>query len=170
MTNEKRGKLFTSIFLSDDRRGLSAIIVTLIMILLVIVAAGIIWVVIRNVVGSGTEQINVGTACLNTNVEATKVTNSSPYLTSPVTYQVTLTRSAGGGEIGGVKIVFTNETGTESYVHTEAGNIDPLATTTVSASGVTITNANQVDVVVYFLDNSGEEQSCSVSNEYGFTL
>lgn len=152
----------------NDKRGLSTIIVTLIMILLVIVAAGIIWVVIQNVVGESTGQINIGTDCLNVGVSATKVTNSSPTV-----YGVTLTRSAGGSTIGGVKLVLTNATGTSSYIHDRSGNIGPLATVTenvVTTGATEIVNANRVDVIVYFLDRSGKKQVCSISNSYTFQL
>jgi flagellin-like protein len=151
-----------------DKRGLSAIIVTLIMILLVIVASGIIWVVIRNVVGEGTEQINVGTACLNVNVEATRVVNTSvPGATED--YDVTLTKSAGRDDIGGVSLIFYNSTGTSSDVVEIPVNIELLATTTVNALGVQIINANKVEVAVYFEDASGKKP-CSVSNSFEFSL
>ena len=94
----------------NNKKGLSAIIVTLIMILLVIVAAGLIWVVIRNVVSESTEQISTGTACLNVNVGATKVTND----TTGLIYYVTLTRGASGEDIGGVNLILTNASGTSS--------------------------------------------------------
>lgn len=150
----------------NNKRGLSAIIVTLIMILLVIVASGLIWVVIRNVVGSGTEQISTGTACLNVNVEATKVTNS----TNGLSYDVTLTRNAGGDTIGGVNLILTNATGTDSFVYDRSGNIPPLATETVTVDTTAnaIFNANKVEVVVYFTDASGNDQACSVSSSFDF--
>lgn len=151
----------------NNKRGLSAIIVTLIMILLVIVASGLIWVVIRNVVGSSTEQISTGTACLNVNVEATKVTNS----TNGLSYDVTLTRNAGGDPIGGVNLILTNATGTSSFVYDRENNIPPLATVTqtVDTTGANaIFNANKVEVVVYFTDASGNDQACSVSSSFDF--
>ncbi len=155
----------------NNKRGLSAIIVTLIMILLVIVAAGLIWVVIRNVVSESTEQIGTGTACLNVNVEPTQVTGDVDS-----NYSVTLTRNAGGDSIGGVNIIVTNATGTSSYVYDRAGDIAPLATVTqmvntsdnagTFAEG--IGNANKVEVVVYFTDSSGNNQACTVSNSFEF--
>jgi len=150
----------------NDKKGMSAIIVTLIMILLVIVAAGIIWVVIQNVVGESTDQINLGTDCLNVNVEATKVVN----VTDNLNYSFTLTRSAGGKAIGGVKLILTNATGTSSDVLDVPGNIEPLATLTTGKLGSTIANANKVEVVSYFKDTSGNEQLCSISSSFDFAI
>ena len=80
-----------------DKRGLSAIIVTLILILLAIVAVGVVWVVVNNVLESGEGRVNLGSACLEVDVEPTAATSSDG-----ITYSVTMTRSAGGDEIGGV--------------------------------------------------------------------
>ena len=146
-----------------DKRGLSAIIVTLILILLAIVAVGVVWVVVNNVLESGEGRVNLGSACLEVDVEPTAATSSDG-----ITYSVTMTRSAGGDEIAGVKVIISNATG--SYVHTELGNIAPLATKTIpitmtasEQSGI-VPNANKVEVTPYFTDASGNEQLCSVAN------
>ena len=143
-----------------DKRGLSAIIVTLILILLAIVAVGVVWVVVNNVLESGEGRVNLGSACLEVDVEPTAATSSDG-----ITYSVTMTRSAGGDEIAGVKVIISNATG--SYVHTELGNIAPLATKTIPITmpaGEVVANANKVEVIPYFTDASGNEQLCSVAN------
>ena len=57
-----------------DKRGLDAVVTTLIIILLVLVAVGIIWVVVRNVVQQGSEQIDISSKCLSVDVQAVSVT------------------------------------------------------------------------------------------------
>lgn len=147
-----------------DKKGLSAIIVTLILILLAIVAVGVVWVVVSNVLESGEGRVNLGSACLEIDVEPTVATNSSNAI-----YSITMIRSAGGDEIAGVKVIISNATG--SYVHTEVGNIEPLATKTIQITmpaGEVVTNANKVEVTPYFADASGNEQLCSVANPLEF--
>src|SRR3989344_7388507 len=119
----------------SNKKGLSAIIVTLILILLSIVAVGIVWVVVNNILKGETGKVGTGTACLETNVEATRVVNST---LTPNDYAVTLTRDAGGDEIGGVKLIFSStwSNKTVTYVYPAAGDIAPLATNTVSAANV----------------------------------
>jgi hypothetical protein len=150
--------------LRDNKRGLSEVVVTLIIILLGIVAAGIVWIVVGNLVGDQSERIASGTQCLETNVRATKVTGTE----GSGNYDVTLTRSASGDEIAGVRMVFTNEIGTTSYVHNAAGNIAPLATKTITGIGTGITDANKVEIFVYFEDSQGREQICQTSTSYNF--
>lgn len=158
--------------MQKNKRGISGIIVALIMILLALVATGVIWVVIRNVTETSTGNIDLGEKCLAAEVSATKVVNSS--LTD---YTVTLKRAAGGEAIGGVKITLTNATGTTSYVYTSAGNIAELATkttgtidTTDGATTAGLINANKAEVTVYFVDDSGVEQICSQGRDYEFSL
>jgi flagellin-like protein len=44
----------------NDKRGISPVITTLIIILLALVAIGIVWIVIKNIVSEGTEGISLG--------------------------------------------------------------------------------------------------------------
>ena len=153
----------------NNKKGLSAIIVTLILILLSIVAVGIVWVVVNNILKGETGKVGTGTACLETNVEATRVVNST---LTPNDYAVTLTRDAGGDEIGGVKLIFSStwSNKTVTTLNAQPGNIAPLETKTVTAVGVgpTVLNADAVEVVVYFTDDSGNENLCPNSSPFEF--
>ncbi len=79
-----------------NKKGLSEIIATLIIILLVIVAAGIIWVVVRGTVQSSADQVELGSKCLAIDLQFVSYDNASKILT--------LRRGAGGEEIAGVKV------------------------------------------------------------------
>jgi flagellin-like protein len=147
----------------ENKRGISGVVVALILVLLALVAAGIIWAVVRNVTESGTGEIDLGTKCLEIDVRATKAA-----CTEAGTCNVTVTRSAGGDDIAGVKLIFTNEEGESNFVHNVPGNIAPLETSTQTGIVTNITNASKVDVAVYFLDESGAEQLCSGVNSFEF--
>jgi len=136
-----------------DKKGLSAVVTTLILILLVLVAVGIIWVVIRAVVETGTGTIDYTAKCLRVDLRATVVNN-----TAGTNYDVTLKRESGGDDINGVKIVFSNDTDSSSVIDS-LGNIETLATVTRNVNGE-ISNANKVEVTPYFLDDAGEEHLC----------
>jgi predicted PurR-regulated permease PerM len=145
-----------------DKKGLSTVVTTLIIILLVLVAVGIVWVVIRGVVEEGTESINYTTKCLQVDLRATAVTN--PIGTS---YDVTLNRGSGGDDIGGVKMVFFSTTASSSVIDS-LGNIGPLVTVTKTIDGE-ISNANKVEVTPYFIDEAGEERLCG-GQTYSFSF
>ena len=134
-----------------NKRGLSDIVATLIIILLVIVAAGIIWVVVRNVVQSGAEQVEFGQKCFQVNLQYVGVTN-----TTETDYDVTLRRLAGGDEIVGVKVTLLNAT--QASTPYEFGSIGELETLTRSIEGVL--GATKMEYTAYFEDSSGAPVYC----------
>jgi len=151
----------------NNKHGLSEIVISLIMIVLVLVAISIVWFIVRGILDKGAGQVNLGSDCFELDLSAIKVVNNTPD-TAPVQYNVTLSRGAGGGDIGGVKIIFTNDVGDTNSIYNAVGNIAPLETKTVNATGITITEATQVEIVPYFVDASGNEQLCSTSTIYEF--
>lgn len=140
------------------KQGISTVIVTLIMIVIVLGAVTVIWVVVRDIIGEGAEQVSLGSKCLAVDIRATKLECTDDVC------GVTVERSPGGDAIGGIKLIFTNSTGDSNYVHDVSGDIALLETKTVSSITTGIGNANKVEVAVYFLDASGNEELCSVSN------
>src|SRR3989344_2338618 len=140
-----------------NKRGISEIIITLIMVIIVLGIITILWVVLRGFIGEGTEQITVGKECLLVNV--TLQTSCSG--TSNDVCSVTFTRSPGGNDIGGIKLVFTNSSATETFVHDYSGNLTALETKTINSISTGITKTNKVDLTVYFIDSEGNEKLCS---------
>ncbi len=154
-----------------NKKGLSTIVATLIIILLVLVAVGIIWVVVRNVIEGGTQQIQGSNDCLSAEVRPTRIVcalNNPDDGGNNGVCNVTYRRSEGGDEIGGIKLVFESDAGDTNYIHDVSGTINPLATQTESLVNTGIINVSKVQTVVYFLDDSGNEQLCSASGELEF--
>ncbi len=141
-----------------NKRGISEIIITLIMVIIVLGIITILWVVLRGFIGEGTEQITVGKECLDVNIKVTKFSCSG---TSNDVCSVTFTRSPGGNDIGGIKLVFTNSSATETFVHDYSGNLTALETKTINSISTGITKTNKVDLTVYFIDSEGNEKLCS---------
>jgi flagellar basal body-associated protein FliL len=155
---------------NKDKKGLSTIVATLLIILLTLVAVGIIWVVVKNVIQGGTDQLEIDSKCLQSNVIATSVVNVTP-LAAVTSYNVTLTRDSGSEEIGGVSVVFTDEEETTSVivdVPASVYSLNLLESRVVTASDVAVLNANKVSVVIYFLDSSGDKNYCSTYNDFEF--
>jgi len=157
--------------MATNKKGLSTIVATLLIILLTLVAVGIIWVVVRNVVKGGTEQVDIDAKCLHAGVVANAVNLVTLYEDENRTYTVTLTREGtGSDELGGVRIVFKNALATQSQVFDVPGNIRALETITTNLddANVTITDPASVTVYSYFLDASGNPKICSTSNTKTF--
>lgn len=145
--------------LLKDAKGLSNVIVTLILIVLVLVAVGIIWAAIQGNIESGTEQIGVSAKCLEVDVQATKLVCGGA---NNGVCNVTVTRSAGGDALAGIKLSLTNAAGETNFVHDVPGNIVPLETKTETSINTGITDVSVAEVAPYFLDASGQEQLCSL--------
>ena len=146
----------------ENRKGLSAVVTTLIIILLVLVAVGIIWVVVRNVVETGAEQIDTNTKCIAVNVVAVSVNE-----VNPGNYTVTLNRKAGGEDIGGLKVNVFNDTSSSGVM--DFPTIPELERETkVIDTGGNLTGGDRIEFTVFFLDASGNEQLCTTTKEFTF--
>lgn len=159
--------------MKNNKKGLSTIVATLLIILLTLVAVGIIWIVVKNVVQGGAGQVDLSSKCLATDIVATQVTNQSNL------YSVTLEVKSADDKnpVGGVMLVFTDPSQSTSYpytvVSTGANTMTALKTFTVSSidlsNGVSgLTGPNKVSVVAYFLDDSGNKQLCQQGNALTF--
>jgi hypothetical protein len=155
--------------MKNNKKGLSTIVATLLIILLTLVAIGIIWIVIRGVVENSTQQLDINSKCLATEVVATKVTNSSP-VANWQNYTVVINRRTGDDVIGGVKLVFTNAGGSISVVRDMSGDLATLQSRQYYANITTseLSNPNKVSIVVYYLDDSGVQQLCQTASELKF--
>ncbi|MCW8965228.1 MAG: hypothetical protein OQK82_00865, partial [Candidatus Pacearchaeota archaeon] len=57
------------------KRGMSQIITTVIMIGIVLVAVGLVWVVIQNIIGEGLEDVSLGSLKISMDIENVKITD-----------------------------------------------------------------------------------------------
>jgi len=153
-----------------NKRGLSDIVATLIIILLVIVAAGIIWVVVRNIVGSGADTIEMSQKCVEIELRYSSLvpdttytndTNSTPNIT---TWTLTFQRRPGGETVlSGVDAVLYDESG-----RTIMGNVEDIeeldSKTIVIVSNVTVDqiySVNKIELFPYFINpNTGAKYTC----------
>ncbi len=142
-----------------NNKGLSAVVTTLIIILLSLVAIGIIWVVVNNVLEGGAETTEIGAKCLQVDIKAVNASCAAG------TCSITYTRAARGDAIDGIVMVLSN--GTESDTEKVTGTLDPLATRTSSMT-TTLTAPNSVEIAAYFTDASGQDQTCTAGTPFEF--
>lgn len=147
----------------QNTKGLSEIVATLIIILLTLVAVGIIWVVIRGVVTSGTQQISVSAECTAVNLNAVSVVSGPSG-----TYNVTLHRAAGGDNtLAGIKVNIFDSNGTSSGP-LDFGTLQQLGQSTTSFPTTGIVNGHSIEYTPFFKDSSGNEQLCSNTQTFQF--
>lgn len=152
----KKFNSFQNLFLKDVK-GLSNVIVTLIMIVLVLIAVGLIWTAVQSNIESGTEQIEVSAKCLKVDIKATKLECGGTNICN-----VTVFRNVGGEDLAGIKLSLTNAAGDVNYIHDIPGNIAPLDRKTELSVSTGLTDVSTVEIAPYFLDASGVEQLCSL--------
>ncbi|MDD5012400.1 MAG: LamG domain-containing protein [Candidatus Nanoarchaeia archaeon] len=111
----KRGKRKNKI----SRKGLSTIIMTMIIIFVSLVAVGIFWAVINNLLKGGSENIGLGKITFSAEISQVHVDNSS----NNVSFKIT--RKVGTGDIVGMKFIFENSAGQE--IATELFELSELA-------------------------------------------
>ena len=147
----------------DDKRGLSTIVATLIIILLVLVAVGILWVVIRNVIQSGAEQISLGKFTLNLEIKGAIIDPAIPnYII------VRLKRNPGEGQISGLKFILEDRDTTE-VVEVNNYSMKQLEERTFNLSLIEISNSSniiKISVAPIFKLESGKEVTGDVKDEY----
>jgi len=147
-----------------NTKGLSAIVGTLLILLLVIIAVGIVWGVLRGTVEEGADKLKAGTACLGISVKTTIADCSSS-----TTCDVTLYREAGGDTMDGAKIAISD--GLASYVHDEEIAMKELETATITgidftSSDVVVANIASIETSVYIKDSNGEKNICPGTHSF----
>lgn len=142
-----------------NKKGLSAIVGTLLIILLVIAAVGIVWAVLRGTIQGGADDIGLSDQCLKISIKPTSV----EYLND--IYTITYEREAGGADIAGVKLIVSNST--DAGTHTVSGNLAPFGKKTVTVEdNEIVVNATKVKAIAYLLDSEGNDYVCPTTNEY----
>jgi len=106
-----------------------------------LIAVGVVWTVVNNIVERGAESIDVTAKCIEIDVEVSQ-SQCSP----EGSCNVTILRNGGGDVIGGVKLIFNNVTRETNYVHTVAGDITLLETKTEKNIVTGIGNVNSIEV------------------------
>jgi flagellin-like protein len=149
-----------------DKRAMSEIVTTIIMVVLALVAVAIIWSIVNNLISERGAQAVTTQKCLDVKLSIAGVPGCNSDGCN-----LTVTRAAGGDEFDGLNIVLKSATDS-SKVITVPGNIDQLETVTFFANITDVTDdfdaasTNKVEATVYFRDESGVAQNCPSPAKY----
>ena len=136
-----------------NNKGVSMIVSTMIIILLVIVAIGIVWFVSRGVLQGGADEVSLGKFLIDLEIKRAYVDESNPNLV-----HVTVERGAGEGILKGVNFIFANED--ESKTKQEIFSLNKLESKTIDVdiSTLGISDVTEVSIVPIFESESGAEK------------
>ncbi len=139
------------------KRGLSAVVTTLLVILLAIVAIGIVWVVIRNVVSQGSEDIALEKFTLDIAIKYAYVDGDN--------IKVGIRRSAGEGTLSGLKFVFKNSSTSVSVEKDSSlGQLEEGVYTFSSSEVPGINSGDDVSVAPIYVSSSGSKQTLDITD------
>ena len=132
------------------KRGMSAVVTTLIIILLAIVALGIIWVVVKNIIQGGADEVDLGRITLDLQIESVEIQDDGVTV-------IVLRRNPGQGEFIGMKFVFSN--GTDSEIIREDTSLEELEHRAFIfiLTKLNISTLTEISVSPIYKTNSGEE-------------
>ncbi len=148
----------STIFLAKNRRGLSTIVVTLIIILISLVAVGIVWVVVRNILTSGAKEVNFGKFTINLGVKNAYEQAGN--------ISVDVKRETGKGEL--IKVKFILSDGKNSETITQDTNLGELESKIFSVRPVQLvpTQVATVSVAPVFKSTEGTETVGEITSTY----
>lgn len=149
-----------------NKKGLSDVVTTLIIVLLVLAAIGIIWNPIKSLLTGSTDKFDQ-TKCLEFGLTAKTV---KYYADVNTNYRVTLQRSAGGGSelIGAKVLLFAGDSAID--VQTTPNDLGPLGVKGYDINGTGLVSADKIQVTPYYIsEDTGEEVICSTSTEFKFS-
>lgn len=132
-----------------NKRGMSEVVTTLIIILLVIVSIGIVWVVVKNILDKGKDEITL--TGLTLDLEITKAVVEDEILS------VTVKRNPGEGDLIGINFVISD--GDNSVVVTRDTTLSELGvqTFTFTLSTLAVGEITSISIAPIFETSSGKE-------------
>jgi flagellin-like protein len=131
------------------KRGLSAVITTVILILLIIVLVGIVWAVINNLIGDKIEEMEAGSTKVGLNIKYAKIYENTGNLT------IRIEREIGEGDLSKVKIILSDGENTKSFEEeVEMDELDEIILVLDLDSEIKFT---EVSVAPIIITESGKE-------------
>jgi len=141
------------------KRGLSTIVSTLLILLLVFVAIGILWVVVRNVIQGGTEQVSLGKFTLDLAIEKVTIAGNS--------LSVKVKRNPGAGTFTGLNFILDDGDDTEVF---QVKNLTmgeySVRTFSVPLQNLVAANVQKVEIAPIFTLESGKEVVGDIKDTY----
>ncbi|MCL5018514.1 MAG: hypothetical protein M1416_01970 [Candidatus Pacearchaeota archaeon] len=161
MINNKRGQnesFSLCNFFSKNRRGLSTIVVTMIIILLSIIAIGIIWFVVSNIISEGSGQVRFGQFLIDLDITNAYEENGNIF--------VDVTRKVGAGELLKIKFVLSDEVNSELIeAESSLGELESNRFS-LDPSNLIASQVTTVSVAPVFKSDEGEEVTSEVTDTY----
>jgi len=158
--NQKGNQAFPSTrILPNSSKGLSTIVATLIIILLVLVAIGIIWVVVKNIIQKGAEGIELGKFTLDLKIKGAQIGDGNVTV-------VVVRRNPGEGNFTGMNFIFSDGTNSETIRENTVLQELEERSFTFALTEISTDNLKTISVAPIFELSSGKESIGDIADSY----
>ncbi len=140
-----------------SKRGISGIVVALILILLALVAAGIIWVVIRSTVSEGVEEVSLGKFLIDLNIERAYIEGNN--------LVVNVKRNPGAGDLIAINFVVSDDSETEVVRQDTDLNEYEGREFNFTLQNINLSSIKEISVVPVYV-SGGKETLGSITDTY----
>ena len=142
-----------------NKRGISAVVTTLIIILLSIVMLGVLWVVVKNILDKSAEEIDLGKATLDLEIQTVKIQDTEVTV-------VVVRRNPGKGEFIGMYFVFSDGENSEVIrLNTSLVELEQREFMFTLTKFLT-TALETVSVIPIYMTSSGKESQGNLADTF----
>ena len=132
-----------------NKRGISGIILTILMIVLALFAVGIVWTIIQNIISEESESIELGLSRLDVEIQGVKIEDDN--------ITVDVKRKVGQGNLTGLKFIFSDGENTEDKEREVSLKELEEKSFSFALDELNISEIEKVSIAPVFLSSSGEE-------------
>jgi hypothetical protein len=140
-----------------EKKGISSVIIVLLLVLLSLVAIGVVWAVVMNLIGDSVKQINLSGMLIELDIKSVKINGD---------ISVTVQRKSGEGDLAGIVFLFTDGETEESL--TKETNLGIYNTQTFSFTLEKIQNVSRLKEVsvAAVVENAGVKKVGNILDTY----
>lgn len=146
--------------LVKGKKGVSGVVTVVILVALVLVAIGVIWGVVSNLLDEQSGSIDVESECMNLNLDIESAECDTTHCTTNVM------RRSGGGDMAGYLMVYQADDGTTSNKEFEEDLDEFESDTQDNIEHDLSENITKVEAVPYVLTSQGDRHTCKNSATY----
>ena len=143
-----------------NKRGLSNVIVVLIMIVISLIAVGLVWGVAQQIISEGTEDISLAGFKINIKIIKAEIDGNN--------INVNTKRNVGSGNLTGIKFIFSDGENTEIKERTVS--LKELESTifTFTLNELNVLEVESVSIAPIYLSDSGKEILGNIADTFEF--
>lgn len=140
-----------------EKKGLSSVIIALLLVLLSLVAIGVVWVVVMDLIGDSVKQINLSGMLIDLDIKSAKINGD---------VSVTVQRKVGDGDLTGIVFVFTDGDIEESFTRETSLGIYNTQTFSFTLENIqNISTLKEVSVAAV-TESAGSEKVGNILDTY----